>query len=54
MFVGLVVLCIATPTSNWCVQKVQYWRKIGLKHSDIRVKLVGQFLAGVRVIKIYG
>ncbi|GLC77558.1 hypothetical protein PLESTF_001955200, partial [Pleodorina starrii] len=46
--VGLAVLLLSTPVSNLARHRNEM-----LKASDSRMKLVGQFLVGVRVIKMY-
>ncbi|EFJ44543.1 ABC transporter, partial [Volvox carteri f. nagariensis] len=51
--VGLAVLLLSSPVSNMAVRATQRHRNEMLKASDSRMKLVGQFLAGVRVIKMY-
>ncbi|KAG2454612.1 hypothetical protein HYH02_000453 [Chlamydomonas schloesseri] len=51
--VGLCVLLLSTPVSNIAVRATQRHRNDMLTAADGRMKLVGQFLAGVRVIKMY-
>ncbi|KAG2436423.1 hypothetical protein HXX76_006727 [Chlamydomonas incerta] len=51
--VGLCVLLLSTPVSNIAVRATQRHRNEMLHAADGRMKLVGQFLAGVRVIKMY-
>ncbi|GIL66378.1 hypothetical protein Vafri_19915, partial [Volvox africanus] len=51
--IGLAVLLLSSPVSNLAVRATQRHRNGMLKAADSRMKLVGQFLAGVRVIKMY-
>ncbi|GIL81581.1 hypothetical protein Vretimale_729 [Volvox reticuliferus] len=51
--IGLAVLLLSSPVSNIAVRATQRHRNEMLKAADSRMKLVGQFLAGVRVIKMY-
>ncbi|GLI60927.1 hypothetical protein VaNZ11_003158 [Volvox africanus] len=51
--IGLAVLLLSSPVSNLAVRATQRHRNDMLKAADSRMKLVGQFLAGVRVIKMY-
>lgn len=54
MLIGVLVLCITMPVSSWTVKVVQRYRKEMLRFADSRIRLVSQFLAGVKLIKMYG
>ena len=44
--IGLSVLTLCTPVTNLCIRRVQHHRRRMLAHSDVRVKLISQFLMG--------
>ncbi|MEW5313267.1 MAG: hypothetical protein WDW38_004851 [Sanguina aurantia] len=54
MFIGVLVLCISMPVSSWTVKVVQRYRSEMLRFADSRIRLVSQFLNGVKLIKMYG
>lgn len=45
--IGVLILAMATPVSNYAVRAIQRLRGAMLKAADSRIKLLGQFLAGV-------
>jgi len=52
-FIGLAMLLLTSPATGFFVKRLTHLRKMMLKETDQRVKLMNQLLAGIRVLKLY-
>ena len=52
-FIGLAILLASSPASGRFVRKITQLRRAMLVHTDARVRLTNQLLAGIRVLKLY-
>ena len=52
--IGVAVMVVSSPFSGACVKRITAARRSMLQHTDVRVRLVGQLIQGIRVLKLYG
>ena len=52
--IGVAVMVVSSPISGACVTRITAARRAMLQHTDTRVRLVGQLIQGIRVLKLYG
>lgn len=48
---GLLLLMVLAPTQRWIMRELQTNRRLGLKETDERLKLVQEVMSGIRIIK---
>ena len=53
IFVGSTVLIAMIPFQMWMARKFSQFRLETAKKTDIRIRLMNEIIAGIRVVKMY-